>query len=130
MDKPRDLAKRTKNFALRIIRIYVALPKTPVALVIGRQMLRSGTAVGANYREATRARSKSEYAAKMNIALMELEETSYWLELLEEGRISNHPEVTALRSEASELSAIFVSMIKKVRQGINQSERQVLSSAF
>jgi four helix bundle protein len=116
--KPRDLGKRTKDFALRIIRLYASLPKTPVAIVIGRQLLRSGTSVGANYREATRARSKPEYAGKMNLALMELEETSYWLELLDEGNISRHPEVSALRIEADELAAIFVSMIKKVRLGI------------
>ncbi len=119
--KPRDLGKRTKQFALRIIRLYASLPKTTVAMVIGRQLLRSGTSVGANYREATRARSKTEYAAKMNLALMELEETSYWLELLEEGEISNHPEVGALRMEASELAAIFVTMIKKIRRTIEAS---------
>jgi four helix bundle protein len=122
VDKPRDLAKRTKEFALRIIRLYVSLPKTPVALVIGRQMLRSGTSVGANYREAPRSRSKSEYAAKVNIALMELEETAYWLELFDEGHICNDPEVQALRREAGELSAILVTMIRKVRQGINRRE--------
>jgi four helix bundle protein len=122
VDKPRDLAKRTKEFALRIIRLYVSLPKTPVALVVGKQMLRSGTAVGANYREALRSRSKSEYAAKVNIALMELEETSYWLELLDEGRICGDSEVRALHKEADELSAILVTMIRKVRQGLNRQE--------
>jgi len=87
-------------------------------LVIGRQLLRSGTGVGANYREAARARSKAEYAAKVSIGLMELEETAYWLELLEEGNICTDPEVAALLAEVNELSAILVSKIKKVRQGI------------
>ncbi len=121
IDKPRDLGKRTKQFALRIIRLYASLPKTTVAMVIGRQLLRSGTSVGANYREATRARSKTEYAAKLNLALMELEETSYWLELLEEGRIADDPEIAALRVEAGELAAIFVTMIKKIRRTIEAS---------
>lgn len=121
IDKPRDLGKRTKQFALRIIRLYASLPKTTVAMVIGRQLLRSGTPVGANYREATRARSKTEYAAKLNLALMELEETSYWLELLEEGRIADDPEIAALRVEAGELAAIFVTMIKKIRRTIEAS---------
>jgi len=84
---PPDLRDRTRDFALRIIRLYTALPKRSEAQIIGKQVLRSGTAVGANYREGLRARSKTEHAAKLNIGLMELEETMYWLELLE-GRLS------------------------------------------
>jgi len=121
LDKPRDLGRRTKEFALRVIRLVTALQRTPVAAVVGRQLLRSGTAVGANYREALRSRSKSEYAAKMNIGLMELEESSYWLELLDEGRISTGAEVKALHAEANELSAIFVSMIRKAGLGANSA---------
>jgi four helix bundle protein len=73
--KPEDLKDRTRAYALRIIRLYGALPKKTESQVIGKQLLRSGTAVGANYREAVRARSKIEYAAKLNLGLMELEET-------------------------------------------------------
>ncbi len=111
----RDLSKRTKEFALRIIKLYAALPRTSEAQVIGRQILRSGTSVGANYREALRARSKPEYATKMSLGLQELEETLYWLELLDEGRISNGAETKSLQAETGELSAIFVTLIKKAR---------------
>jgi len=114
---PRDLKKRTKEFALRVIRLVASLPRSMEAQVIGRQLLRSGTAVGANFREALRSRSKSEYAAKMNIGLMELEESCYWLELLEEAAVVKSPETAALQLEANELSAIFVTMIRKAREG-------------
>ena len=94
---PPDLRDRTRDFALRIIRLYTALPKKSEAQVIGKQVLRSGTAVGANYREGLRARSKTEYAAKLNIGLMELEETMYWLELLEGRRSFPLPGCRCLR---------------------------------
>ena len=111
---PTDLKVRTRTFALRIVRLYAALPKSTVAQVIGRQVLRCGTSVGANYREGIRARSSSEYATKLNISLMELEETTYWLELLEESVLRNK-EVHQLKSEASELCAIFVTLIKRAK---------------
>src|SRR5205814_6633749 len=80
---PQDLKSRTKAFALRIIRMYSKLPKNDaVAQVLGRQVLRSGTAVGANYREASRGRSKAEFTSKTGDCLKEIEETEYWLELL------------------------------------------------
>ena len=108
-----DLKVRTRNFALRIIRLYSALPKTTLAQVMGKHLLRSGTSVGANYREALRARSHAEYAAKLNIALMELEETLYWLELLEAARVFSSGRLARLQGETGELTAIFVSLIKK-----------------
>jgi four helix bundle protein len=114
--KLRDLKERTKDYALRIIRLFGALPKHTIGQVIGKQLLRCGTSVGANYREAIRARSRSEYAAKLQIALMELEETLYWLELLEGAQIFPAIKLAGLRSETSELSAIFVSLIKKLRR--------------
>src|SRR5690349_15460519 len=76
----RDLVKRTKMFALRIVKLYVSLPKTTEAQVIGKQVLRSGTSVGAHYREAKRARSTAEFVSKIEGALQELDETTYWLE--------------------------------------------------
>jgi len=111
-----DLKVRTREFALRIIRRFVALPKTREAQVIGNQVLRSGTSVGANYREGTRARSRLEYATKLNVGLMELEETLNWLELLEEAKIFSAGKLVALKSETSELSAIFVTLIKKAKK--------------
>src|SRR5579862_6947283 len=89
-------------FALRVIRLYGALPKKTEAQVIGRQVLRSGSAVGANYREGLRARSKSEYAAKLSIGLMELEETLYWFELLEHAGIIPTAKRAPLMGETSE----------------------------
>jgi len=83
----RDLRKRTKLFALRIIKLYASLPKSTEAQVIGKQVLRSGTSVGAHYREAKRARSTAEFISKIEGALQELDETIYWLELLTESGI-------------------------------------------
>jgi four helix bundle protein len=110
-----DLKDRTRGFALRIIRLYTALPKSSESQIIGKQVLRSGTAVGANYREGLRARSKSEYAAKLNIGLMELEETLYWLELLEQAGIVSASRLALLKAETCELTAIFVALIKMAR---------------
>jgi four helix bundle protein len=84
-EAPEDLKVRTKKFALRVILMYSKLPKAnPVAMVLGKQVLRSATSVGANYREAARARSKAEFISKIGDSPKEIEETSYWLELLQE----------------------------------------------
>src|SRR5437762_609973 len=83
----KDLRQRTKEFALQIIRLFSELPKTTEAQVLGKQVLRSGTSVGANYREAYRARSRAEFIATCGESLRELEETAYWLELLVDGQI-------------------------------------------
>src|SRR6516165_1945510 len=86
--KPLELKTRTKLFALRIIKLYSALPLSVDAQVLGKQVLRSGTSVGAHYREAMRARSAAEFVSKINGGLAELEETIYWIELLtESGKI-------------------------------------------
>src|SRR5947209_20427441 len=82
-----DLRERTKRFGLRVLRMFSRLPKTAEAQVLGKQMLRSGTSVGANYREAYRGRSKAEFISKCGDSLRELEETAYWLGLLVEGKI-------------------------------------------
>ena len=111
---PVDLKIRTRDFALRVIRLYSSLPKSAEAQVIGKQILHSGTSVGANYREGLRARSRSEYATKLNISLMELEETLYWLELLEAAVLRN-TEVNSLKAEAGELCAILVTLIKRAK---------------
>lgn len=111
----RDMRERTRDFAIRIMRLYAALPRRPEAQVIGKQMLRCGTGLGANYREGLRARSKSEYAAKLNIGLMEGEETLYWVELLEAAHIMPADRLTELKIELSEIMAILVTLIKKAR---------------
>jgi len=115
-EKPWDLKVRTKAFALRIIRMYTALPKTTEAQVMGRQVLRSGTSVGAHYREASRARSMAEFISKMEVGLQELDETVYWLELLVESGIIPEARLTDLQTEADELIAIFVSSVKKAKK--------------
>ncbi|HET9523136.1 MAG TPA: four helix bundle protein [Terrimicrobiaceae bacterium] len=110
-----DHRERTKEFALRIIRLFSAVPKTVEARVLGKQLLRSGTSVGANYREAYRARSKSEFIAKCGDSLRELEESAYWLELLVEGGIMPSDKLQPLRNECDELTAIFVTIVKQTR---------------
>jgi len=110
-----DLKKRTKKFALRVINLYRALPKAREAQRIGDQLLRSGMSVGANFREATRARSGAEFATKANVSLMELDETTYWFELLEEAQIIAAARLYPLKKEAEELIAIFVTIIKNAK---------------
>ncbi|HSX26532.1 MAG TPA: four helix bundle protein [Chlamydiales bacterium] len=103
-----DLSVRTKSFALRIIRLFQSLPSTVEGQVIGKQVLRSGTSVGAQYREAKRARSKAEFHSKLESALQELEETGYWLELLVESGIVSEEKLSLLPQEQDELTAILV----------------------
>jgi four helix bundle protein len=116
MEQPQDLRERTKTFALRVIRLYTALPKSTVAQVLGKQVLRSGTSVGANYREAYRARSDAEFIAKTGIALAELEETAYWLELLEESNILPTRRLADIKDETDQLTAIFVTILKRAKR--------------
>ncbi|GIW89831.1 MAG: four helix bundle protein [Pirellulaceae bacterium] len=117
MSEPvQDLKVRTKEFALRIIRLYCALPKTTQAQVIGKQMLRSGTSVGAQYREGHRARSNAEFISKLESALQELEETVYWLELLVDSQIIGKDRLLPLMKEADELTAILVSSVKGAKK--------------
>ncbi len=107
-----DLRGRTKRFALRIIRVYGVLPQETVAQVLGKQVLRSGTSVGANFREAYRARSNSEFVAKLGVCLQELEETTYWLELLCEAEIMTETQLGELLDECNQLIAIFTTISK------------------
>lgn len=111
-----DLHARTKAFALRIIRLYRALPRSTDAQVLGKQLLRCGTSVGAHHREAKRARSTAEFVSKMEGGLQELEETRYWLELLGESEIIAAPRLAPLRTEAEELTAMFVASVKSAKR--------------
>jgi four helix bundle protein len=110
-----DLKTRTRDFALRVIRCYTALPKSTEAQVIGRQLLRSGTSVGAHYREAQRSRSNAEFISKIEGGLQELEEAMYWMELLIGAGIVKEQLLEALRNEANEIMAILVTCTKKVK---------------
>lgn len=113
--KRQDLRARTKQFALRIIRLYSSLSKSTEAQVIGKQVLRSGTSVGAHYREASRGKSDADFISKIEGALQELDETSYWLELLVESKLVPSEKVELLQKENEELIAIFVTMVKNVK---------------
>ncbi len=115
VDQPMDLGERTKRFALRIIRLFCALPKATLAQVLGNQLLRAGTSVGAHYREAVRGRSNAEFISKLQVGLQELEETAYWLELLAESRVFRETRLSALNNETNELIAIFTTCVKKVK---------------
>lgn len=110
-----NLKPRTKAFALRIVKMYCALPKRTESQVLGKQVLRSGTSVGANYCEADCARSRAEFIAKMGDSLKELSETAYWLELLIEGGIVKSAKLEPLLKETRELIAIFATIITKTR---------------
>ena len=116
-DEVPDLRGRTKAFALRVIKMFTALPKTEEARVLGKQVLRSGTSVGANYREAQRSRSKAEFIAKIGDCLKELDESAYWLELLADSGIVPSEKLSALRDECNQLLAIFTTISKKAKSG-------------
>ena len=111
-----DLRDRTKQFALRIVRMFGELPRNTAAQVLGKQCLRSGTSVAANYREALRARSTAEFLAKLGIVEQELDETLLWLELLVEGKVFAARKMQQLQKEAEELLKIVVSSIKTAKQ--------------
>ena len=102
-----ELRDRTKAFAVRIVRVYRALPYKADAQVLGKQLLRCGTAVAANYRAACRARSKAEWIAKIGIVVEEADETVFWLEMLADCGIVRPKKLELLLAEAHELSALF-----------------------
>jgi four helix bundle protein len=113
---PFDLRTRTKMYALRIIKLYQGLAKSGETQVIGKQVLRSGTSVGAQYREACRAKSPADFINKMEGSLQELDETAYWLELLIDGKILPTDKLADLQKETDELMAIFVTSVKTAKQ--------------
>ncbi len=114
--QPQDLRARTKAFALRVIRMYSKLPRNnTIAQVLGKQVLRSGTSVGANYREASRGRSKPEFISKIGDCLKELDETEYWLELLVDSGCVPPSRMTDLLDETDQLIAIFTAIAKNAK---------------
>jgi four helix bundle protein len=112
---PEKLRHRTKQFALRIIKMSQELPRCNQGYVIGRQVLRSGTAVAANYRAACRARSKPDFTSKIGIVLEEADETVFWLELLVESGLVAERKLSCLLAEARELMAIFAAAHQTAR---------------
>ncbi len=114
--KPQDLKSRTTDFALRIIRLYASLSKTTEAQILGKQVLRSGTSVGAHYREGSRAKSDADVINKFEGALQELDETMYWLELLVRSSIVVEKKLKPLMQETNELIAIFVTIVTNLKR--------------
>ncbi|HJS18123.1 MAG TPA: four helix bundle protein [Anaerolineales bacterium] len=116
---PTDLKNRTKIYALRIIKLYQALPNNGEAQVLEKQILRSGTSIGAQYREACRAKSPADFISKMEGSLQELDETGYWLELLAESGIMPAERLIDLQKENDELTAIFGASVKTAKRNRN-----------
>lgn len=108
MDKV-ELLRRTKQFALRILKLVDCLPQSCAGRVISQQLIRSATSIGANYRAACRGRSRAEFAAKIGVVAEEADESVYWLELIVEGELLPKVKIAALLVEANELTAIFTS---------------------
>ena len=111
-----DIKARTKNFALRVIQLSGSLPKNTPGQVMGRQVLRAATSVGANYRAALRARSKTEFIAKLGVVVEEADECCYWLDLIIESDLVKKHRLQDLLSEANQLTALFVATIKSAKR--------------
>jgi four helix bundle protein len=120
MSEPQPLKTRTKQYALSIIGQVGSLPQSMVAQTLGKQLLRSGTSVGANYREGSRARSDAEMIAKFGICIQELEESAYWLELLQEAKLVTEDLIALLLDETNQLTAIFVASVKRISKTQNR----------
>ena len=111
-----ELKHRTKQFALRIMKLIGALPGTVVGKVVGVQLVRAGTSVGANYRAACRARSSAEFISKLGTVEEEADECGYWLELIVDGELMPQSKIKSLMQEASELTAIMTASIRTARR--------------
>ena len=109
------LETRTTHFALRIVKLFRSLPNTDEARILGKQVLRSGTSIGANYRAACRARSRAEFVAKLGVVLEEADETVFWLELMLHAEIFPERRLKDLVEEANELVSIFVTSIRTAK---------------
>jgi four helix bundle protein len=118
-----QLRNRTRAFAVAVVRFYRALPKSEEGRTLGRQLLRAGTGVGANYRAACRPRSDADFIAKLGTVIEECDETAFWLELMLEVRLIAVHQVHALLEEAEELTRIFVASRETVRRRLRQNKR-------
>ena len=113
---PDELRARTKSFALRVVKLYRSLPRTADAQVIGKQLLRCGTSVAANYRATCRARSRAEFAARIGVVVEEADESGFWLEMLADAGIVRMSLLKELLRESKELTAIFTATQQTVRK--------------
>jgi four helix bundle protein len=112
----KDLPARTRAYAVRIIRLYQAIPKSGEGLIMGRQILRSGTSVGAHVAESCHPKSRADFTSKIDGAMQELEETLYWMAILEDSGVLKPARLRLLKDESHQLMAIFVTMAKKTRR--------------
>lgn len=124
-----ELEGRTKEFSVRIVRLIRTFPKTVDGIEMGRQLLKSGTSIGANYREANRAESKKDFIHKVGVAKKEAAETAYWLEICEAAALGNVDEVRALLQEAGELLAIVTTIGRKAKGKSRRVAATVVSVA-
>jgi len=115
-----DLRSRTKAFAISIIKFYSSLKKSTEIQIIGKQMLRSGTSIGANYREACRSRSRAEFISKLGICIQEADETQYWLECMEEGCQHTEPILKSMWKECDELIRILTASSRKAKSVLKE----------
>ena len=120
-----ELKRRTKQFALRVMKLVGALPENSVGRPIGNQLIRSGTAIGANDRAACRGRSKAEFVAKLGVVVEEADESAYWLELIIEGELLKKSRVESLLHEANELTAIMVASRKTSMSAIENQKSKI-----
>ena len=122
-----EMKQRTKQFALRIIRLSAALPKSREADVLGRQLLKSGTSIGANYREAVRASFRRHFVTNLEICLREGDETIYWLELLAESGVVPQKRLTGLLDECNQLVAIMTATVRTAKQRMSATPKTLSS---
>jgi four helix bundle protein len=118
LQKAAELKQRTKRFAIRIVKLFRSLPHGPDAQTLGKQILRSGTSVAANYRAVCRARSKAEFISRMGIVVEEADETVSWLELLSETEVITPARTQELLKEANELVAVFGASLRTSKRGV------------
>ncbi len=118
--QPEQLRERTKQFAIRIVRLFRGLPKTDEARIMGKQLLRAGTSVAANYRALCRARSRAEFISKIGVVVEEADETVFWLEMLVETGVLPGPRMEQVLAEANELLAILAASQRTARAGGRQ----------
>jgi four helix bundle protein len=119
-----DLKKRTKKFALRVLKLVAALPNTVAGRAIGGQLVRSGTSVGSNYRAACRGRSRAEFVAKVGVVEEEADESAFWMELIIEGELLKRTQVASLLDEANELTRIMAQSRITAKNAPIRSERR------
>ncbi len=123
---PEELKKRTKQFALRAVRLCDSLPRTRAGNVIASQLIRSATSTGANYRAACRARSRADFISKIGLTLEEADESVYWMEIIVESGMKSHKQVSALLEEGNELVAIFVASSTTARKPAQQPAQKII----